>query len=81
MRCARIHVSTSGKMSDYFCHLSNTYRFSRNSFFPKCTLYTQVKINKNNSRKLVNIFLPISFTDVLGAKKNRTFEYPQLMFG
>ena len=45
----------------------------------------QVKINKNFQRKIVNIFLPITFSICFGCSKepshwDGSFEYPQHMF-
>ena len=38
---------------------------------------SKVEINNIFDSKIVNIFLPISLTYVLGAQRNCSFEYPQ----
>ena len=59
--------------------LKTKFGLFESSRFTQVLLYAQ--IDKNNYYKVVNIFLFISLTFVLGAQKNCLIEYPrQIMF-
>ena len=61
----------------HFCLLCNLAFFKTYLDKPKTIVLDKQKFE----RKIVNIFLPISFsTCFLGAQKNRLIEYPQHMF-